>query len=54
MDLMQLSETAVRETIEGIFAVTVIPGVTVGVAVGIILHLAGFAVFRVLALLNTK
>ncbi len=54
MDVMQLSETVVRETIEGIFAVTVIPGVTVGVAVGILLHLAGFAVFRVLALLNTK
>lgn len=54
MDVMQLSETAVRETIEGIFAVTVIPGVVTGVAVGILLHLAGFAVFRVLALLNTK
>jgi len=54
MELIQLSDTVGTEVIEKIFEVTVIPGVAVGVAAGILLHLTGFAVFRVLALLNTK
>lgn len=54
MDLIQLSDTVLVETIETVFSVTLVPGVALGFAAGSLMHLIGFGVFRTLSLLNTK
>lgn len=54
MNLIQLYNTIDLEIFEKLFSVMLTPGVAVGFATGTLLHLTGFAVFRVLALLNTK
>ena len=54
MDLLQMFETIDLEIFEKLFASTLAPGVAVGFAAGTLLHLTGFAVFRVFALLNTR
>lgn len=54
MNILQLFSTIDADTIKEFFYMILSPGIAAGFAFGSVLHLIGFAVFRVLSFLNTK
>lgn len=54
MDIVQLTNNMDSEVIMEIFKLILPLGVQAGFAFGTVLHLTAFAVFRLLAFLNTK